>query len=557
MAFFALGLTLLLTLISDILRLDDYDWLWLVPWAMSSAVCLLLGIVISLWFSKIKSYPFFWLINLFVGAMLGAVKNISVNYFAGLLGLTEDDLWVFRFLGGMFMGLAMVGFYALSTGARYDHRVAVSKLRETQERLLAYRHNLTGLVERENVKLISVTQEVLIPKLRRIENLLSDSSKLNTVIDEMRSTIEHDIRPLTRDVTQLVANSELKFNPPSEVKLREVKLPKFAEIVTLLRPGRVLAFNSMAYLWFFYLIDGLKALPFVLVAVVADATIQFAFKQTFTRRLESLKKVLLKMAMVGAVGSLPFFYLVHSADRPISQYTYLDIMVVLVSFGSLYLNGYGILLDEERAQVENELNRENESLEHDISIAEQRIWVFKKSWQLVLHGTVQAALTAALTRLSLKNEQPEILEQLVRQDLKRAEDALHSNPSRTINFDDAAGELVNAWRGVCEVKIEASERAKRALRRHSETMFCLNELMRESVSNAVRHGAARRIEISIDRVSDNEIQFMAKNDGLPVSSKIEPGVGSQTLDDLTLEWQIKLEKRSGMTTLTAVVAVDL
>jgi signal transduction histidine kinase len=219
--------------------------------------------------------------------------------------------------------------------------------------------------------------------------------------------------------------------------------------------------------------------------------------------------------------------------------------------------GYSLILDLGRKKIESEIAKENDVLRHEISIFEQKIWVFRKSWQLLLHGKVQAALTAALTRLSLPHNDNSVKLELVRQDLKRAETSLQNHPLRSIELKNSIEELSSTWIGVCDVKVSVSERATRALQRNFETMFSVNEIMREAVSNAVRHGSSTRVDIEIDRVEDEVIEFVCRNNGTLLSVQASQGLGSEMMDELTIEWSISTEAKSGLTALRARIPVSL
>ena len=59
--------------------------------------------------------------------------------------------------------------------------------------------------------------------------------------------------------------------------------------------------------------------------------------------------------------------------------------------------------------------------------------------------------------------------------------------------------------------------------------------MRESVTNAIRHGKAGLVEISIQDLNDGSIQIEVKNNG-ETNLLGSPGVGSQILDEITMRW---------------------
>jgi two-component sensor histidine kinase len=547
----------LLTFLTDVVRFNQYQWMWFVPSAGSLLLAVSVGWILTRFIKTSEPSKWFWIVNLLIAALVGAIKNTSVNLFAGWVGLATDGLWAFRAIGGVFMGLAAVSYFAIATGARFEHRKAVQELNSVQAKLLQQRSNLAEFVSKENQKLVDATQDVLIPRIRKIESLLTSATGVASILDALRSTIEKDLRPLTRGITEARISETPLLEHHAPLMPRTVRLPKQALVPQLVRPWRGVIFNSLAYAWGFVLFDGITAIGLVLVASFIESLIQFAIAKTISRSPSKLGIALLKLATIGLVSASPVVALVFLRERQWFEYVLLSGLCLLVSLGSLLSNAYAFVLDQERAKTESDIQRDNEQLSREIALYEQKIWVFRKSWQLLLHGTVQAALTAAATRLTMANQDEHVRIQLVVQDLQRAEEALQGNPVRNLDLHRSIAELSTAWRGVCEVAVEVTERASRALKRNSEAMFCVNELMREAVSNAVRHGYARKVQISLDREEDSVIEFSASNDGISPPLNRIPGLGSKTFDELTQDWSIRADQRTGKTVLRARVPISI
>jgi signal transduction histidine kinase len=77
----------------------------------------------------------------------------------------------------------------------------------------------------------------------------------------------------------------------------------------------------------------------------------------------------------------------------------------------------------------------------------------------------------------------------------------------------------------------------------------------ESVSNAIRHGHAKNVEISILEDSADSIRIEISNDGVSDSSDRQ-GVGSQMLDEITMNWSRELTD-SGVRLVAKVAANSL
>jgi anti-sigma regulatory factor (Ser/Thr protein kinase) len=79
--------------------------------------------------------------------------------------------------------------------------------------------------------------------------------------------------------------------------------------------------------------------------------------------------------------------------------------------------------------------------------------------------------------------------------------------------------------------------------------------VKEGVSNAIRHGHAKYVEISILEESADAIRIEISNDGVSDSSDRQ-GVGSQMLDEITMNWSRELTG-SGVRLVAKVAANSL
>jgi signal transduction histidine kinase len=553
---FSLILSAFLTLIMDVLRLDSITWLWFIPLLISFGLAALLGVLVSLLVRRLSGRPYLWVANIAFGAALGAVKNVMVGVTADALKLTNDATWVYRVFAGAIMGSAMLVSIAMVIGARSAHREAVRKLMSLQQGLVQRKKLLEARVNQENAALVESTNAILIPKLRQIEQFLTKNHDLSVTVNALRATIEKELRPLTRRVQALPLQEMPETVAEREVTPRKVSFPKRLQVRAVLRPVSSYVFNAVSFGSLMFFFGGYTGTLLAFASVAVESLLLLLVKNALPSRTVDRRSGVWQLVFIAVFCSIPNGVMVWYLLPDVSVAVVL-MLVLVASVGSAFITGYSVILDNERSRVEQDLERENETLTHELAVYDQRIWVFRKSWQLMLHGTVQAALTAALTRLSVPTQDEGLRTALVRQDIARAEVALQASPVRELDLHRSIAELSTTWRGVCDVSVKVSERAARALKRNFEVMFGVNEIMREAVSNAVRHGGATQVEIEIDRESDEVIDFVSKNNGKPVRSDFSKGVGSQMLDELTLEWKLTQDERRGKTLLTASIPVLL
>jgi anti-sigma regulatory factor (Ser/Thr protein kinase) len=227
-----------------------------------------------------------------------------------------------------------------------------------------------------------------------------------------------------------------------------------------------------------------------------------------------------------------------------------------ISLGAFGLTAYARGVDTLQTKYAAELELFNEKFNKEVALFEQKLWLERRAWSYVIHGDVQSALSAALTRLqrSKKLEPYEI--EMVKQDLQRAKLALTKPASREIDLTAGIDELVRAWAGVCEIKVETSARASRAIDSNRDIRNCINEICKEAISNAVRHGNAKNAEIHLSREQDDVIELEVCNDGHTILRDQPNGMGLSMIDDLSLNWQLTNERHKGKTCLVAQLPIN-
>jgi len=229
--------------------------------------------------------------------------------------------------------------------------------------------------------------------------------------------------------------------------------------------------------------------------------------------------------------------------------TILWLMVFLSAFLLAYSKG--VELNAERYEIS--LTRKTQELQKEIALFEQKLALEKRAWSRVIHGEVQSALSAALARLQInENLEPYQLE-MVKQDLNRAKQNLINPPKQNSTFNQAFAEIVLTWKSICQIQADISARAQRAIDQNEDTRTVTNEIIKEAVSNAVRHGQAKNVKVKLDRIQDDILNIEIQNDGFKTVNPT-PGLGSQMLDELTLSWS--LENKNNQTTLTARVPIS-
>jgi signal transduction histidine kinase len=500
-----------------------------------------------------KSRP---VLNLFVAALAGASRNLSVGALDIFFGTDDDPLWLFRFVGGSVIGVAIFMIWSLSQGTTGEYNRALRKLAKIQTQLAKTRETLPEMVEGVNESIQARTRSAVLPQFEAISNALGASRSAELALGKLRETLSEKVRPILRELTSTAPEPFKQRDIETMTKL-DYTLPKKYRLHESISIIPSTLSQSIGYAFWLTLFFGFEGFLLAVITMCIYGITLFGLKflvpkqQEFTRTAATLLTI-----GIGAISSLGTVFFIGTLE--ISQIEFLAISGISVFSGILapVIITHTNARAERQKQIEQSISNELISIAKQNALFAQKVWLFRKRWLLLLHGTVQSALTAAVTRLQGQSEIDEFTVQMVKQDLLRAEQAITGDVQKQVVFSSTVDEIIELWRGICNVSVQVSERARRAMERNSDTSFCVNEIIKEAISNAVRHGSANNAKVFIDRVVDDLLEVSVTNDGsTPKSSTILPGIGSEMLDEICLSWS--LEGKAPKVKLSATLPLAL
>jgi hypothetical protein len=538
------------TYLMDVLRTGNSSLLWALTYFASLAFAVILVFIANLGLRSKSSSKNPGRFNLLVAMLVGGFKNLSVAVMANLLGLETQVGFGFRFIGGLLMGAIILSIYAGFAGSRLAHKQALSKLGAIRNDLLGSRENLGLLLADELESLQQKSRESVLPKIAQISQLLHTSTDAEKLAKEISETVSNNLRPLMQEISSS-SPSLLRSAFEQDLQRVRVKTPKQFVARDVVRPLTYLAYTLPAISSLGFYFEGFAGAIVGAVATLSFVLFMWVFKVLLLPKRATPRLVSYLMLTGAAILSPVVGLYVIGGLLPLtaSVSVLLPFVCWVICIGIVLTVSPTALLDLESAKLERIIEVENASLAKEIALFEQKVWVFKRRWLFVLHGTVQSALTAALTRLQTFAESDPYQVSLVQADLERAEIALQTVPSNEIDFDKAAVDLKEAWAGVCAITVKVDMRASRALVTNQGSAYCVNEILKEAIGNAVRHGTATAALVSITREEDDYLDIEVQNDGVAPPKRRKGGIGSRMLDDITTSWD--LDRSGRLTTLKA------
>jgi|GEM_PF-2805370 len=158
-------------------------------------------------------------------------------------------------------------------------------------------------------------------------------------------------------------------------------------------------------------------------------------------------------------------------------------------------------------------------------------WFERQSLGVRVHGAVQSELVAAALRIV---NDPQCDQEVLLRDLgERIRVRLReTNPA---DWRTSLQDMGDVWGFSIDLRVEVAHEASEALERDPSLALAAVEIVREGIVNAVRAGAADRVDVNLS-VQGLDLVIVVSDDGDGLMGQGPPGAGTKLLDDTCLEW---------------------
>jgi signal transduction histidine kinase len=174
-----------------------------------------------------------------------------------------------------------------------------------------------------------------------------------------------------------------------------------------------------------------------------------------------------------------------------------------------------------------------------------------------LHGKAQAALAAAALRLQQAISDGSNVEQAAELARLEAERVLSLVTKTEPVIEPLAGglrELAQLWQGVCEITWDETKPVFTQIEDDPVCARLCAEIIIELCTNAIKHGKAKLIVVSLLLVDDRVLSITVSNDGGGLT-KVTDGFGSRLLEQSCLSWDAF--DSEGITKVTVTVPFNV
>ncbi len=192
-----------------------------------------------------------------------------------------------------------------------------------------------------------------------------------------------------------------------------------------------------------------------------------------------------------------------------------------------------------------------------LSEARRHSWLRQRHLTHTLHSTVQSRVHAQARLLrSGKGKLSAVERDQAVGVVTSALDVLTTEPVEAVDPVAAIRDLVDFWAGMCTITLDVGPEVWESASVDHESSEALHLVSLEMISNAIRHGHATEIAITMTRSTPETITVTAVNNGKHVSARHRAGLGMALYDELAAHWSLTNGDRVTMSAVIAARATD-
>ena len=471
-------------------------------------------------------------------AVVGLVQGGALYFALTRANLLDSGAGnaAFRTLAGAVSAIAVTSTTTLAMTTIREYRQRIARLTNEQDRLQ------TLLAESEvNVRAQHGNAARQIEAIIEDEMIALPVSSVDETLAAMESLISETVRPISHQLAMETVVSVVAARSVDDVHAswRET-MRSVADDGRLMPVPITLGVMFVGVPALFVLYSPPRALIAILIGSVALLGSLFAVERIVGAALRqlgtALRAVVLTLSFVAA--TVPTAVLVPICVGPGPDQLFVrSILVGAPALGWLVV--IAASLRRQVIHIDEVLQKSNSSLRWAIARSHMLQWHRRGQLARALHGPVQSAVHVAISRLrgSVQSETANS------ESVIEMRNSLRDSLAGLLDQDEVAPDLKtqyagigDTWAGIVEVAIDIPDDLMSAVQVDLVLAAFAGDLAQEAVSNAVRHGGASSVWISMERPEADVVTLTVRDNGQGVNPNPGRGLGSQQLDDCALEW---------------------
>ena len=461
------------------------------------------------------------------------IRGLTLETGLEFLLQISDSADLRRLPGDFTLGFLVALVLAYVQTARAQYREDTEQIERVRQELEIRREEAQSAATKAEQLLRERAQQALLTKLTEVEKLLVKTDLAQSA-EQVRRLVELEVRPLSKEIWNRleVLASDYPSAKPADVSWS----PRTVLLKRAFRPGLTFLFANLNLIATANALAGaefaITLLLFSFTMLPIGALLRKPIPDTFEPKFWSGFFISLLLTGIALLPTWLYLFSVAQLYPGAVGLRQSGAGLIMIVVLGLAIRASYVTSQERSLKRLAELNDE---LSFEISLIEQSIWIAKRNWSFIVHGTVQGALTVAHSRLKQAQKRtPEVM-RLVKGDIEKARQALQQGVVQRQSIGAEFEDLIQTWQGVCEISIDYPAEALENLDESSR--ICTVEIVKEITGNAFRHGKATKIHFGV-ALENQRIQIVATNNGVPVT-ETTVGLGTDLLNELTESWSIE------------------
>jgi signal transduction histidine kinase len=428
-------------------------------------------------------------------------------------------------------------------------RLARERIKVLNERQAELRAGLERISEQRLKFESRVATEIAI-KIEHDLALLKGSEQQRLKIELNKIASEY-VRPLSHRLAQEVPEWKPIQNVESQLKWRDIADQIRPELS--LRPLLLTIITILAALPSFSYFYGWNEAAIILVIASSLLFIGGLIMRLFGRFVTKIRvtwlRALVITLLLWATSLPPAFVADCFANKPeLANFVLANSLVVLPVFGWALLVGGAT--NESLVALEAKLSQTVDELNWVRARTNLIGWFERGELAMLLHGPVQSAIYYGSHQFSddlSDSAKTKMLDEIS----KRIKDALGAQ-AEVVDLVQLSSDLQEFWQGLCEINFTIDSDVIVALDSDKIAQTVAWDVIKEACSNAIRHGGANRISVSLRLEGSADLAIDVVNNGSLSStptaesdSRDVRGLGSRLLDSVSLAWSLTNTARGG------------
>ncbi|MEN9713627.1 MAG: hypothetical protein RLZZ164_291 [Actinomycetota bacterium] len=540
--------------------INDYAWQHgsFVDWLLISfsgyaaaAVVFIFGRVLFIWREKISTVAV-----LLTFIVAGLARGAVIYSLGGWLGQVSPNEFIYRTVGSTVFTLSMLGLITVlvSNGSR-----SAQKLDELEHQILLLQDSLFTLREQlaaQKAELLGRVKALVNPMLQGLIQKVSSSRASGSVVEavaSLKDAVDQDLRPLSLSVSAEAQPFKLADMSRAKSKFRLfTRVDQPIEVASLIVPTwmtLLLVLMGTPTATHIFGEQGLiQVMTAAAVVFLGLSLAEYLLRDRWFKQEAAFAIVMVTCAVLGLICDVVLTISpANTVDyRPGRVAAFVVVLGLAFFIGQLY--------QFQRELATRRLTQINESLEKLTANARRELWVYRRKVATVLHGPVQARLYASAIRLSQSKRITKPLIDRVSRELSEALAELDFEQRSTESIRQVMRQIIDVWSGQCEIFTAIDKEVYRLTKTNADFSDALIEVIRESISNAIKHSHATEIEVRASLVADL-VKLVVISNGDTPNPKTARGFGSRLYDDLTYGWSLS-STVDGRTIFSAELVAD-